>query len=98
MWIPVLRAIAANMVVAFAALGFGTLIVRLLPDSFSRHTKSICALIGGFGILGLVLFVVGHVSFTRATIGLILAIGIAMALFSKLRPWSIQRPTAIFPA
>src|SRR5437868_7492863 len=46
MWIPILRAIAANLVVLFAAFGFGTSIVRLLPDSFSQQTKSICALIG----------------------------------------------------
>jgi hypothetical protein len=98
MWIPVLQAIAANIVVMIAAFGFGTSIAPLLPDSFSRQTKSICAMIGGFGILGLVLFVVGYLSFTRWTIGFILAIGIAMAVFSKLRPWPISRSVAIFPA
>jgi hypothetical protein len=98
MWIPVLRAIAANIVVLIAAFGFGTSLIRLLPDSFSRQTKSICAVIGGFGVLGLVLFVVGYLSFTRWTIGVVLAIGIAMAVLSKLRPWPIPRPIAIFPA
>src|SRR5712675_2004758 len=75
MWIPVLKAIAANIVVMIGAFGFGTSITPLLPDSFSRQTKSICAMIG-----------------------FILAIGIAMAVFSKLRPWPVSRSVAIFPA
>jgi hypothetical protein len=45
---------------------------HLLPDSFSRLTRSVCHLIGGFGILGLILFVVGYLSFTRWTIGVVL--------------------------
>ncbi len=98
MWIPVLQAFAANIVVIIAVFGLGTSIIRLLPDSFSHQTKSICVMIGGFGILGLVLFVVGYLSFTRWTIGVILAIGIGAAVFSKLRPWAISRPVAIFPA
>jgi hypothetical protein len=72
MWLPVLKAIAANLVVIISAFGFGTLLARLLPDSFSRLTRSVCHLIGGFGILGLILFVVGYLSFTRWTIGVVL--------------------------
>ncbi|HEY6127819.1 MAG TPA: glycosyltransferase 87 family protein [Candidatus Acidoferrum sp.] len=98
MWIPVLRAIFANIVVAGAAFGFGTSILQLLPNSFSRRAKFVCVMIGGFGILGLVLFVIGHLSFTRWTVGIILAIGLGMAAISKLRRLDIPRPIAVFPA
>src|ERR1700757_2171293 len=98
MWLPVFKAITANVTVIMSILGFGGWISRLLPESFPRLTRSICAFVGGFGILGLVLFVVGYLSFTRWTIGVILTIGIGMAVFSKLRPWGIRRGIAILPA
>src|ERR1051326_7981005 len=83
MWIPVLRAIFANIVVAGAPFWFWTSIFQLLSNSFSRRAKFVCVMIGGFGILGLVLFVIGHLSFTRWTVGIILAIGLGMAAIDR---------------
>ena len=98
MWLLALKAIITNATVIISIFGFGSWISRLLPESFSRETRSICALIGGFGILGLVLFVVGYLSFARWTIGLILAIGVILAITSKPRPWGIRGTVAITPA
>src|SRR6266436_3687865 len=98
MWLPLLKAIAANLVVIISAFGFGTLLARLLPDSFSRLTRSLCALIGGFGILGLILFLVGYLSFTRWTIGIVLVAGVGLAIHSKLRPYGVRLKPAIIPA
>lgn len=98
MWLPVLKAIAANLVVIISAFGFGTLLLRLLPDSFSRLTRSLCALIGGFGILGLLLFVVGYVSFMRWTIAVVLVAGVALAIRSRLHPFGVSVRPGIIPA
>jgi hypothetical protein len=98
MWLPVLKAIAANLVVILSAFGFGTLLARLLPGSFSRLPRSLCALIGGFGILGLILFLVGYLSFTRWTIGVVLAAGVGLAIRSKLHPFGVRVKPALIPA
>src|SRR5947207_9299060 len=98
MWLPILKAIAANLVVIVSAFGFVTTLLRLLPDSFSRFTRFVCVLIGGFGLLGLILFVVGYLSFTRWTIGIILAAGVGLAIASKLRPWGVRGKPPIIPA
>src|SRR5260370_15658434 len=98
MWLPVLKAIAANLVVIISAFGFGTLLLRLLPDSFSRLTRSLCALIGGFGILGLLLFVVGYLSFMRWTIAVVLVAGVALAIRSRLHPFGVSVRPGIIPA
>jgi hypothetical protein len=98
MWLPALKAIAANLVVIISAFGFGTLLLRLLPDSFSRLTRSLCALIGGFGILGLILFVVGYLSFMRWTIAVVLVAGLALATRSKLHPFGVGVRPGIIPA
>lgn len=98
MWLAALRVIAANLLVIVSAFGFGTWISRWFPGSFSRLTRLVCALIGGFGVLGIILFVVGHIAFTRLTIGLVLAVGVGLAFFSAIRPWDIRLPVAKLPA
>ena len=93
-----LKAIFANLLVIVSVFGFGTSLIRLLPESLSRLTRSTCAFIGGFGILGLLLFLAGHVSLNRVTIGVVIAIGVAMAITSKLRPWIPRHYVATIPA
>src|SRR5712664_2997123 len=85
MWLIALKAIGGNVLVAVSAFGFGTWLSRFLPDSFSRFTRLVCTTIGGFGLLGLLLFIVGQVSFHRTTIGIVLATGVTSAVASK--PW-----------
>ena len=98
MWLPALKAVIANTAVIISAFGFGTLITGLLPGSFSRLTRSLLALIGGFGILGLTLFVIGYLFFTLWSIGIVLAVGVALAVLNLTGPWEFTRPVAIVPA
>jgi hypothetical protein len=98
MWLIALQTVAANVLVAIAAFGFGSWIPRFLPESFSRFTRLAGAMIGGFGLLGLTIFLIGHVSLTRWTIGAILASGVVLAFASKLRPWLLRVPFSTVPA
>lgn len=83
---------------AVAAFGFGTWLSRLLPGSFSRLARLVCFAIGGFGLLGTILFVAGQVSFHRVTIGFILTLGCASAFASRERPWRLSLPIHKMPA
>jgi hypothetical protein len=66
------RAALATILLALAALGLGFWIRRILPGSFSAFDRLCCSWLGGFGTLGLLLFLIGQWKFTRATIGTIL--------------------------
>jgi len=96
------RAIAANLLIVVAVLGFGCWIPRWLPESFSRFNRVVCSLVGGFGLLGLSIFLVGQVALNRWTIGGILAIGVALAIFNKAQPLrqalQVRVPVAKLPA
>jgi hypothetical protein len=82
-----------------AAFGFGTSLLRFLPNTFSRSTRILCALISGFGLLGLTLFVVGYLSFTKWTVGAVLFFGLALAARKWLRSnWEFYLPLSILPA
>ena len=98
MWLIALKAIAGNVLVAVSAFGFGTWLSRFLPDSFSRFTRLVCTTIGGFGLLGLLLFIVGQVSFHRTTIGIVLATGVTSAVASKPWLWEFTMPIHKIPA
>ena len=89
MWLIALKAVFANILVAVSVIGFGIWIPRFLPDSFSRSTKWICAVVGGVGTLGSLLFIVGQFSYTRMSIGIVLALGVILALFGS---WQIYLP------
>jgi len=80
----VLKAIFANLLVILSIAGYSVWIPRYLPDSFSRATKVLCSVVGGYGTLGTLLFLVGQISYTPFSIGIVLFFGIALALF-KLR-------------
>jgi hypothetical protein len=73
-----LPAIFANIVVLAAALGFGSLLRRLSPQTFLPIDRFAFALLGGLGLLGTVLFCVGQFWFSRAAITLILVLGLAL--------------------
>jgi hypothetical protein len=97
-WRIALQTILANVLVIAAAFGYGCWIPRFLPTTFSRFTRLVCSFIGGFGLLGLTVFLVGHISLTRWTVGAVLAVGTALAVISKLRPWELRLPIARVPA
>jgi hypothetical protein len=85
-----LPAIIANLVLVAAALGYGSGLRRLFPQSFSKLDRLAMMLLGGMGILGTVLFVTGLAWFTRTTIGVVLLAGVltgAAGLRGMLGEW-----------
>src|SRR6266436_4383136 len=58
------RVVAATSLVAAAAAGLGTFVPALLPYRFSRFDRIACAWVGGLGLFGVILFVIGQVSFS----------------------------------
>jgi len=90
--LEILKASVVNIIVVFSVFGFGCWIPRALPKTFSRLTQCTCCWVGGFGLLGLTLFVIGHLSFTRATIGIVLAIGVLAGFTIVPRSWRLQVP------
>lgn len=94
MGIEILKATVANIIVAFSAFGFGCWIPRALPKTFSRLTQCIYCWIGGFGVLGLTLFVIGHLSFTPTIVGIVLSVGVLAGFTIILRSLRLQVPLA----
>jgi hypothetical protein len=68
-------AILANLFLVVAAIGFGSLLRRLFPKTFSTLDRIALTLLGGLGILGTILFCVGQIWFSRLAITLILLLG-----------------------
>ena len=75
----VLPAILANIVLAAAALGFGSLLLRLFPKTFSELDRLSMVFLGGLGLLGTVLFCVGLIWFSRGAILVVLFSGILLS-------------------
>ena len=75
-------AIAANLLLAVAAIGFGNLFRSLIPKAFSQLDRIVLTLLGGVGLLGTVLFCVGQVWFSRSAIILVLLLGVLLSLCS----------------
>ena len=75
-------AIAANLLLAVAAIGFGNLFRPLIPKAFSQLDRIVLTLLGGVGLLGTVLFCVGQVWFSRSAIILVLLLGVLLSLRS----------------
>ena len=77
-------AIAANVVLLSAALGFGGVLRTLLPQKFTKIDRVATVVAGGLGLLGILLFCVGQFWYTRWGIGGVLAAGVLLlAWFSK---------------
>ena len=70
-----LRAIVANLFLVVSALGFGSLLYRLFPKTFSELDRLGMIFLGGMGILGTILFCVGQLWFSRSAILLVLFSG-----------------------
>lgn len=73
-----LMAIIANIILVVSALGFGTLIRGLIPKAFSKLDHFILMLLGGFGLVGTILFCVGQVWFSRSAIVFVLFSGMLL--------------------
>ena len=91
MFLEAIRAILSNILVALAALGLAFWIARILPRSFSFLDKLAYSWLGGFGTLGVLLFLMGQWKFTRATIGTLLFFSAAFAVLLVLRARSSRR-------
>jgi|HubBroStandDraft_2_1064218.scaffolds.fasta_scaffold17132_4 hypothetical protein len=77
--------ILANIILGVAALGFGSLFLRLIPRRFSELDRFTLRFLAGFGLLGTILFCVGQVWFSRLAILFVLLPGLLLGLFSWLR-------------
>src|ERR1700740_5839 len=75
-----LPAILANLVLAVAALGWGSVLRSLIPKSFSQLDRFVLMLLGGLGIQGTILFCVGQVRFSSPAIVLVLLAGVSLSL------------------
>lgn len=81
-----LGAIFAVLFFAAASHGAGVWLTRICPTSFSSLDRLALSFVGGFGILGAVLFIVGQVAYTRSAITTILVLAIlAGALAISIR-------------
>ena len=69
-------AIVANVILLASALGFGSLIHRLIPKSFSDLDRLTMTLLGGLGFLGTIFFCMGQFWFSRLSILFVLLSGI----------------------
>lgn len=68
------RAVIGTLFLAAAAFGISGWIERILPSSFSRLDRVACALLGGLGLLGILLFIVGQFAYTPVIISVLLAV------------------------
>jgi hypothetical protein len=78
-------AIVANLFLVASAMGFGSLLRRMLPKTFSQLDRFILTFLGGFGLLGTILFCVGQIWFSRAAILLVLFSGVLLGGASMAR-------------
>jgi len=75
-------AVFAATVLTVGAFGAGFWVEDLLPRSFSAIERAAFALLAGLGILSLILFLIGQIAYTRATI-----LGtVAISVFLAIRP------------
>jgi hypothetical protein len=72
--------ILANLFLVISAIGFGSLLHRLFPTTFSTLDRIALTLLGGLGILGTILFCVGQIWFSRPAIILILLLGTLLTI------------------
>ncbi len=78
-------AILANVILMASALGFGSLLQRWYPKTFSMLDRFSISLLGGLGILGTILFCVGQIWFSRLAILLVLFLGMLFGCISLAR-------------
>jgi hypothetical protein len=92
-----LGAIFAIFLLAGASYGTGVWLTRICPTSFSALDRLALSCVGGFGILGTVLFIVGQFAYTRWAIATILALAILAGALALVRRGSYGCRTARAP-
>ena len=65
---PLLSAAVANLLLFAAVIGLGNPLQKLVPESFGRFDRFACAVVGGIGLLGTLLYCIGVFWFSRAAI------------------------------
>jgi hypothetical protein len=96
-----LKALFALIFVTTAAIGVGASILRILPENFRRFERATFTILGGFGLLSTLLFLIGQVSFTHLSITLVLAVGAVvgiLVIFKALRRGSFLSIATDWPA
>jgi hypothetical protein len=99
-----LPSIFSNVFLFAAALGYGSLLERLFPPNFPALDRLALTLLGGIGLLGTLLFDLGHFWFSRTAIAISLLFGVLLAFIWLARHGASQRrapPTlrvALLPA
>ena len=90
-------AIFANLVLALAAIGYGSLLRRFFPPQFSRLDRAALTLLGGLGLLGTIFFDLGQLWYTKPSLIGILTIGDGIFLFAFWRELKIRRARIVLP-
>jgi hypothetical protein len=90
--------VVANCVILIAALSLGSLLRRLIPQSFLRIDRVAIIFLGGSGILGALLFCVGQIWFSRSAILLTLCFSILLGSKSLLQEIGAYKASSEKPA
>jgi hypothetical protein len=90
--------VVANCVILIAALSLGSLLRRLIPQSFLRIDRMAIIFLGGSGILGTLLFCVGQIWFSRSAILLTLCFSILLGSKSLLQEIGAYKASSEKPA
>jgi len=93
-----LGAIFAIALLAAASYGAGIWLTRICPASFSALDRLAVSCVGGFGILGTVLFIVGQFAYTRLAIATILELAILAGALALVFRGSDRYRTAWVPS
>jgi hypothetical protein len=78
-------AIFANLVFAFAAMGYGSFLRPLFPTQFSRIDRAALTLLGGLGLFGTLAFDLGQIRYTKPLLISMLALGAGIFLLGISR-------------
>lgn len=80
-----LGAVFGTIVVAIATFGIGMLLLPYLPDALPCFDRYVYAWIGGFGLLGELLFLIGQWRFTTTIVVVVLAAAVLSAVMHLVR-------------
>src|SRR5271154_2900570 len=87
------HALFGILALGMAALGAGSIFHKWLPRSLRAWERWIFSLAGGWGVLSLVLYLIGQINFSRRTIFLVVsvfALGGAAVLWKGLRSQEVR--------
>lgn len=85
-----LTAIAANVVVLVAVLGFGGTLESSFPKEFCHADRLAIVALGGLGLMGTFLFDLGQIRFSRAIILLVIGTGLLACVIRLFKGRSIS--------